>query len=351
MFTNIDCHLHFMAARRANRPGPSLRDLALSLVAERRALSAGALAQAAGVSRQAAHRQLRRAVEEGRLVREGAGRSARYALALRRAEHVFRCEGLEEDRVLDAMNEALPELAALGPNAREIFEYALSELVDNAVAHSAGTTLRVAIAIGERGVTLEVEDDGVGVFERLRGALGLGTPREALEMLSKGRVTSDRERHRGEELFFVARAVSGFELEANGLCYAFDSERDDAAVSSIEKKPGTRARVQISRGTPRRVRDVLERHAIDHQFLKTKTSVRLFSFGARFVTRSEAKRLVAGLERFREVFIDFAGVDRVGQGFADEVFRVFAREHPETRLRAENMGPDVEYSVRRAERG
>ena len=39
-----------------------------------------------------------------------------------------------------------------------------------------------------------------------------------------------------------------------------------------------------------------------------------------------------GLERFREVVLDFAGVDAIGQGFADEVFRVWARAHAGTRL-------------------
>jgi hypothetical protein len=30
----------------------------------------------------------------------------------------------------------------------------------------------------------------------------------------------------------------------------------------------------------------------------------------------------AGLERFRDVIVDFRGVQEVGQGFVDEVFRV-----------------------------
>jgi hypothetical protein len=32
------------------------------------------------------------------------------------------------------------------------------------------------------------------------------------------------------------------------------------------------------------------------------------------------------------VVLDFTGVDFIGQGFADEIFRVFALAHPGTRL-------------------
>lgn len=55
-----------------------------------------------------------------------------------------------------------------------------------------------------------------------------------------------------------------------------------------------------------------------------------------------------GLAKFREVVLDFEGVESVGQGFADEVFRVFARAHPGTRLVPIRMGKAVEFMVQRA---
>jgi hypothetical protein len=76
--------------------------------------------------------------------------------------------------------------------------------------------------------------------------------------------------------------------------------------------------------------------------------VRLSAIGVTFVSRSEARRLVHGLDRFREVVLDFDRVESVGQGFADEVFRVFARAHPRTRLVPTNMGEAVAFMVGRA---
>lgn len=75
--------------------------------------------------------------------------------------------------------------------------------------------------------------------------------------------------------------------------------------------------------------------------------MRLFAAGDAFVSRSEAKRLAHGLERFEEVVVDFTGVNEVGQGFVDELFRVWPRDHPGTRLLPVNMSRAVEAMVRR----
>ena len=50
------------------------------------------------------------------------------------------------------------------------------------------------------------------------------------------------------------------------------------------------------------------------------------------------------------MILDFTGVEGVGQGFADEVFRVWAKQHLETRLNPENMTEPVAFMVERARR-
>lgn len=54
-----------------------------------------------------------------------------------------------------------------------------------------------------------------------------------------------------------------------------------------------------------------------------------------------------GVERFRNVMLDFAGVDAVGRSLVDEIFRVFPRRHPEADIRAVNMAAEVEREVAR----
>ena len=66
-----------------------------------------------------------------------------------------------------------------------------------------------------------------------------------------------------------------------------------------------------------------------------------------FVSRSEAKRLADGLQEFGEVEVDFSDVTEVGQGFVDELFRVWQSQHPDTMLVPINMSPEVEFMVKR----
>jgi hypothetical protein len=48
------------------------------------------------------------------------------------------------------------------------------------------------------------------------------------------------------------------------------------------------------------------------------------------------------------VTLDFSGVEIVGQGFCDEVFRVFARAHPQVTIEPVGMNETVAFMVARA---
>ncbi len=54
-----------------------------------------------------------------------------------------------------------------------------------------------------------------------------------------------------------------------------------------------------------------------------------------------------GLDKFRQVVLDFKGVDSVGQAFVDEVFRVFKNEYPHIDVHYLHANPDVEFMIKR----
>ena len=58
---------------------------------------------------------------------------------------------------------------------------------------------------------------------------------------------------------------------------------------------------------------------------------------------------MARVELFLRVVFDFQGVPAVGQAFADEIFRVFANEHPNISLTPVNMAPEVDLMVKRSQ--
>jgi len=87
----------------------------------------------------------------------------------------------------------------------------------------------------------------------------------------------------------------------------------------------------------------------DYRFSRTHVPVALARDGEEnLVSRSQAKRLLARLDRFEDVHLDFKGVESIGQAFADEIFRVFATEHPTVKLQPLNTTAAVDRMIRRA---
>ena len=84
------------------------------------------------------------------------------------------------------------------------------------------------------------------------------------------------------------------------------------------------------------MKKVFDRYASgedDYSFNRTHVPVELARYeGEKLVSRSQAKRLLARFDRFKEVFLDFRGVKSIGQAFADEVFRVFGNENPDIKM-------------------
>jgi mRNA interferase RelE/StbE len=86
----------------------------------------------------------------------------------------------------------------------------------------------------------------------------------------------------------------------------------------------------------------------DVAFTTTRPVVKLIEVGTSFVARSEARRLLNGLDvDFETVEVDFTGVPDVGQGFVDELLRVWPRDHPGKTVIPTNMNAAVDFMVRR----
>ncbi len=87
----------------------------------------------------------------------------------------------------------------------------------------------------------------------------------------------------------------------------------------------------------------------DYGFTKTVVPVRLAQYGEdKLVSRSQAKRLLARVDRFRTVLFDFKVVESIGQAFADEIFRVFAQEHPDIEIIPMNASVQVQQMINAA---
>jgi len=87
----------------------------------------------------------------------------------------------------------------------------------------------------------------------------------------------------------------------------------------------------------------------EYAFNKTRVPVKLARYeGEKLVSRSQAKRLVSRFEKFSTVILDFEDVEEIGQAFADEIFRVFASNHPEVKLITAHVTDAVNKMILRA---
>lgn len=257
----------------------------------------------------------------------------------------FTLHGLEEHLVWRSIVEQL-SLDEDQP-AVLILRYGVTEMLNNAIDHSSGSQAVVEIWLLDSELAFRVADDGAGAFAHLRKGLGLVSDVDAIAELSKGKRTTWRERHTGEGIFFTSKQLDLFQIAANQLRWTVDNIRHDQAVGTSEVRAGTVVAGRVDRSTTRTTREVFEAFSEDFEFVRTQPVVKLFEIGQYFVSRSEARRLAAGLEQFTDVVLDFAGVRDVGQGFVDELFRVWAVEHPQVRVTPINMNDAVAFMLRR----
>ncbi len=302
------------------------------------------LAEQHGVSRSTMGKWLRVLLDEGWLVREGTPSRPVYRPGVwRDVSRSYALQGLDEQTPWER---DFAPCFSLSPHLTRLAHYAFTELLNNAVDHSAGTRVSISMRQNRTHLHMLMRDDGCGVLERIRTAFHIDNPQLALLELSKGKLTTQPDFHTGRGLFFTSRLFEVFDLYANGLTYQRnDWRRGGWLKSSPAQGPGTAIFMSIALNASRTLEDVFAAHAKggdDLSFARTEVAMRLAQAdGERLESRGQAKRIAARLESFDTVDLDFEGVDVIGQAFADELFRVFVRRSPQVKLQPRNMSASV----------
>jgi DNA-binding transcriptional ArsR family regulator len=323
------------------------KDRILKLLGERTSATAKELAEATDISRQAASMHLRDLIATGAVTKEGVTKGARFRLAgvgeKSREQSVqkrFRLQGLEEDVVFRDFVLWLNLHRNVSKTAFETVNYAFTEILNNAIEHSRSDQCLAQVTTGIHDLHFQVRDYGIGIFHSIFSKFGLQDENAAVGELLKGKATTMSEHHSGEGIFFTSKAADRFVLRSHRIQLAFDRARDDIQVATIRNLKGTEARFTLSLRSKRKLDALFQEYApeeFDYSFERTRVCVKLIEMQC--VSRSAAKRLVARLQSFKEVVLDFRGIKSLGQAYADELFRVFMRAHPDVRLQLENLPP------------
>ena len=268
-----------------------------------------------------------------------------------------------------------PLLEWLPSNVQRICYYGFTEILNNAIDHSEGKFVYFSIHRRGDDVRVAIRDDGIGIFEKLKSHFKLEDHRQTIMELAKGKLTTDKARHTGEGIFFTSRMFDNFAMIANQLefrhtivdgYWLIEARLSQPPMPQVVMDPsgmhltglvtveaGTWVIMDIASHSTRTLKEVFDMFADpksdDYTFSKTHVPLRLAQHGSQqLISRSEAKRVLNRFEGFREILLDFTGIESIGQAFADEIFRVFQQAHPEIKIVAVNPSEAVSQMINRA---
>lgn len=307
------------------------------------------------ITRQAANKHLKRLVAEKVLSERGKTRNRTYELSPlveSRTGYTITTD-LAEDLVWK--NDIVPRLGSLPENVVDIWHYGFTEMLNNAIDHSEGSQIDVIIRKTAASTEMILMDDGVGIFRKIQSELALLDERHAILELAKGKLTTDPERHTGEGIFFTSRMFDSFDILSGGVYFSHKfGDAEDWILERHGSRPGTAVWMKIDNHTSRTTKKVFDKFSSgdDYGFNKTVVPVKLAQYGNdKLISRSQAKRLLARVELFKIVIFDFTDVETIGQAFADEIFRVFANQHPQMELVPVRANSNVKRMIERAKSG
>jgi anti-sigma regulatory factor (Ser/Thr protein kinase) len=331
----------------------------LRLVSQKKRIRTSDVVRKTGISRQAAAKHLRELVGMRQLSKEGSTHQACYfpfdpqrTATSGQASASILCstKRLEEDRVWDTLARKAQLSQHLSPQAFKITQYAFTEMLNNAIDHSRSKKVRAELKVGQGDMIFRVLDRGIGVFENVRKQFKLKDHFEAAEHLLKGKQTTMPRRHSGQGIFFTSRLADHFELTSAAVKLDVNNTLGDIGLIDVKNTRGTEVSFTIKQRSRKDLKALFDAYTdSDLVFDKTEIRIRLSKTSpGGYVSRSEARRLLFGLEKFKRIVIDFRKVRGIGQGFADEIFRVFHKQHPSIQLEPVSMAPSVAFFVKRA---
>lgn len=323
------------------------KDKILKYIKHKKSTSGKEIAELFGISRQAVNKHLKVLIQKGKVVKEGHTKGAVYKIAHKikppqQMKKRYDLTDLEEDKVFKEVELRLNLRKNLRKNVFNIVNYAFTEILNNAVEHSHSKNCWIEVILDQYMYNFVIRDYGIGIFYSIYTKFNLSDETSAIQELIKGKTTTMKEKHTGEGVFFTSKSGDRIAFRSHKINLIFDNIKKDKFVEEKKYIKGTEVKFSISKNSKRVLKEIFNQYSpeeFDYRFEKTKIHIKFFH--KEYISRSEAKRLIFGLDKFKEIILDFKGVKSIGQGFADEVFRVFKKQHPDIVIKVENLNPVI----------
>ena len=297
-----------------------------------------------GISLPAVYKHIDRLVTEKQISKK----SGQFVLQSKQYKYSYKIEkALSEDAVWE--KDIKKHFANMPGNTRNIWVYGFLEIFNNALEHSKGKKIRVEIGENKLFTTMSISDDGIGAFNNIKRHFNLTDEKDALLELAKGKRTTDHSRHSGQGIFFTSKAFDVFCILSNGLTFGTIPEKSNVPKVQSKTSSYTRVFMRLANNSSKILKDIFDEFSteVPGDFDKTIVPINMAN-STDLVSRSQARRILNGLELFKEVILDFKDVAYIGQAFGDEIFRVFPNINPGTKIIAQNANDEVQYMINRA---
>lgn len=255
----------------------------------------------------------------------------------------FLKDGLWEDKIY--YTDIFPLLEHTSPEAQSIWSYSFMEMMNNAIEHSGAEKICCHVKRDHLYTEISIVDDGIGIFRNIQNYFekesGLRVDfHDAILELHKGKFTTNPTAHSGEGIFFTSKILRELVILSDAACYsARCAERDKLIQSHLLayytkiNHIGTMVILKLENQSAKKLREVFDLYApMEEGFVKTYIPLKEVCPYGEPIARSQARRVAYRLEEFRQVELDFVGIEFMGQGFADEIFRVFQNKYPQIQL-------------------
>ncbi|MDI6739188.1 MAG: ATP-binding protein, partial [Candidatus Edwardsbacteria bacterium] len=278
------------------------KDAIVKIIRSRKTVTGRDLTTLLGISRQAVNKRIRLLIGNGVVTKIGSTHNAHYVLTDGKslssisATRTFALKGLEEDAVFTqlAMNFRLEK--TLQKNAFRIVRYTFLEMLNNAIEHSRGDRCDITISVDPYTLRYTIRDYGIGLFASVAAKYRMADEQNAVGAILKGKTTTDPSNHSGEGIFFSSKLADRMSFRSHALELTTDNLQKDAYTAQKKYITGTLVSFEIRRKSRRdqtKIFNCYSPEKYDHRFDRTGISVKLAS--ADYISRSEARRLLAGL--------------------------------------------------------
>jgi anti-sigma regulatory factor (Ser/Thr protein kinase) len=336
-----------------------LRTLVLNTIKKQGQVKTADIVGKTGLSRAYVHRFLKTLTDQGFLILMGKANQAHYILPSKKGygktrplkvHRIMTNKGLVEDQVLREIKEESAIFRGVTDNIASTIDYSFTEMLNNAIEHSKSEKIDVVIMRTATDIKFTVTDWGIGIFNNIMKKKRLGSTMEAIQDLLKGKETTAPEAHSGEGIFFTSKIADFLTIKSFEKKLVFDNVGQDIYVKDVKSVKGTKVDFVLGLRSKKKLADLFDKYTDESfQFSKTGVKVKLYHQDVDYVSRSQARRILASLEKFKTIELDFKDVKTIGQAFADEVFRIWQAQHKEVKFIVKNANENIMFMIKRAQ--